>query len=282
MSSENDVPLGEGSRRYYEQQFGERIRKVSKSGNTPPSNGGGWNWNGRAGAGLILGVIFIVIRIILVVARTDSSAPSYTYKPVVPQKLEADFHFRKHLNDVPIQDDAKDIQPDPAFGPLALIPNPANPQLDQRDVPLLEGLCYRIHTESQQFERTPGSRICRFLNADEQALITKAARGQALNRNERFDLIVSLKVVLQRADFFDGDSFRTVALPAELVLRHNADPNQPAEEIRQFNRSLLERCYPEQIVPLRERDTLDDQSREQWRKRARADLDKAKKEQAKR
>jgi hypothetical protein len=90
MSSENDVPLGDEARRYYERQFGERIRQVRKRGGTPPSPGGSKE-DEYAGTALILGVICIITRIILFGASTDSSEPSYSSKPSPPPGFKADF-----------------------------------------------------------------------------------------------------------------------------------------------------------------------------------------------
>jgi hypothetical protein len=89
MSSENDVPLGDEARRYYERQFGERIRQVRKRGGTSPNVGS--KRDEGAGTVVVLGVIFILINIMLAVARTDSSEPSYSYKRSPPPGFKADF-----------------------------------------------------------------------------------------------------------------------------------------------------------------------------------------------
>lgn len=86
MSTENDVPLGEGSRRYYEQMFGDRIRQVNKGGGSVPRrDSGGSNGTGRAGCGVAI-AIFVVIRIIAAVLSTHShpSSRSYTLPPPPP------------------------------------------------------------------------------------------------------------------------------------------------------------------------------------------------------
>ena len=80
MSTENDVPLGEGSRDYYERKFADRIRQVRKSGGAPRGDKGGPNWNGRAGCGVAI-AIFMLIRLIIAVLNTHSHSSSHNYSP---------------------------------------------------------------------------------------------------------------------------------------------------------------------------------------------------------
>jgi hypothetical protein len=80
MSTENDVPLGEGSRGYYERMFGDRIRQVRKGGDAPKRDNGAPNWNGRAGCGVAIAV-FMLIRIIFAVLNAHSHTPSYHNSP---------------------------------------------------------------------------------------------------------------------------------------------------------------------------------------------------------
>jgi hypothetical protein len=92
MSSENDVPLNDPAR-YYEKQFGDRVRNVAKPGarGPSPSSGGGRGWWGGGGAA-IFGII-IIVRLLL--SLGGSSRPSYNYQPP-PQ-----FHFdQKKLDDI--------------------------------------------------------------------------------------------------------------------------------------------------------------------------------------
>jgi hypothetical protein len=81
MSTENDVPLGEGSRGYYERKFSDRIRQVKKGGGSAPNrDNGGSNGAGRAGCGVAI-AIFILIRIIISVLNSHSHTPTYHYSP---------------------------------------------------------------------------------------------------------------------------------------------------------------------------------------------------------
>jgi hypothetical protein len=275
MSAENDVPLGEGGRSYYEHQFADRIRQVNKSAR-PVRNGTGPNWSGRAGGGgVALFVGLILVRIFIAASRSGSHTPSYTYTP--PPQPRFDVEMQKRLNEIGIRGDQNDVfVPNGLFGPAGAGMNPqAEPRLDAADVPVLTGLCYRIQSEHLQSPRTPGGRICQLLHAGERQLLARASRAEALNEDERRDLIDALNEILAEADFFDGGSFRSVPLPADFVLRHQQLPAQDPGAVQEFNRLLLEHCYPKQIIPLRERPTLTPQAREAWQKRALADLQQA-------
>jgi hypothetical protein len=191
MSTENDVPLGEGSRRYYEQQFGSRIHQINKGCRAPQRDSGGSGWGGgRAGCGAVFVVIF-VLRLIFLFLNTHSNKPSNDF--ALPQH-HFDFGEQQRLPDFPGQDKDKDKdelkrledilrrmkQPDPDAGkPNDDIPvggpgqkppnnepeagkanddNSPGPErlLTQADVPLLEGLCYRIYHEGRQPGASPG------------------------------------------------------------------------------------------------------------------------------
>ena len=78
MATENDVPLGDGARRYYEQQFGERIRQVNKGGSR--SNGAPSNSGARTGCGVVI-LIFLAIRIFSALLRSSPSAPTIREMP---------------------------------------------------------------------------------------------------------------------------------------------------------------------------------------------------------
>jgi hypothetical protein len=84
MSTENDVPLGEGSQRYYEQLFGERIREISKGESARQPDNGGSNGNGRVGCGVLIAVCFL-IRIVTTFLNTHSHSSSYSPPPPAPQ-----------------------------------------------------------------------------------------------------------------------------------------------------------------------------------------------------
>jgi hypothetical protein len=264
MSSEpDDVPLGGESRRYYERKFGDRIRRVSKSGGTRP-NSGGSNKSGCVGAGVAVGIIIVVLRLIIAVSNSRSGTPSYTYtpppilKPVLAQKQEEPelpprFRFQPGRND-----DERE----------------ADPSLKEDDVPVLEGLCLRIHDESQEKVATPGRRIWTLLDAASRKPLAKAASGQALDPNEKLRLFGALNRILAQPVLYDGASFARIGQVEPLRLQFNI--NQIEKTCRKYNRSLLEKCYPDQIMPYRERDWLTREERQAFQARAQTDLELAK------
>lgn len=129
MSTENDVPLGDGARRYYEQLFGDRIRRVNKGSDSAPQGncGGGSNWNGRVGCG-VAAVAFIIIRILLILTHTSSSTPPYDYSTPpahfqlqprieernVPLNERDDLEVRRHLDQLLLDLERAEKQADPA------------------------------------------------------------------------------------------------------------------------------------------------------------------------
>jgi len=286
MSTENDVPLGEGSRRYYEQQFGDRIHQIKKAGGSAPQpSGGGSNWSGRAGCGGIF-VVFFIIRLILLFVRTQSDTPSYNYSP--PQHHQFDFGEQKRLEDLVLKDKDNDELPrlEDILGPHLDKQDPdvgkpnddkfAGPErlLTEADVPLLEGLCYRMDQESRQPGPTPGKRLCTPLPPPDQQRLIKASRGELRRDDEQRQLLRALDLVLHDAALYDGPSFEKVPGVADWVLLNGMIGN-PAKGTPRFNRLLLEKCYPEQIVPLNQRDLINPLGRTLWKRRAKLDLDKA-------
>jgi hypothetical protein len=268
MSSENDVPLGEGSRRYYEQQFGDRIRQVKKGGGRAPSDGGdGSKWQRGAGCGGLLAVFFI-IRIVMVLVGSQSNAPSYNYTPTPP---DFDVGMKQDLNDLFNQPNA------PIFPPVVLEDEKA--LLTDEDVPLLAGLSYRIYQESLRPEAAPGGYLMKLLEPDARTLVVKSARGQALDGNERTELLDGLNEILQQADVWEPAAFRKVPAVQEFLRVHQEVFRGEKLLHRALDRRMvLELCYPQQIVPMDERNKLDGPARELWRKRARLDLDQARRE----
>ena len=112
-------------------------------------------------------------------------------------------------------------------------------------------------------------------------MLRQATRGQPLQQDEKEELLDTLNDdVLARPAFTDGPSFDLV--PGFATLRVMRDRPAGGVELWKYNRRVLEMCYPEQIVPLRERPQLNGPAREQWRKRALLDLEKARQEQPKR
>lgn len=286
MSTENDVPLGEGSRRYYEEQFGDRIRKVSKGGGPGRGGGsGGSNWNGRAGIGIAVGVIVVILRLVLALSRSSSSTPSYTYTPPPQVKFDEDWQKKldkrfgqpekdneeKRINDLLRQI----MEAKPADNPQPDLVQLGENALRDEEVPLPQGLCYRIYQENLQGSRfrasipTPGKRICQLLDDDGRKLIAKAAEGKALDEDEKDELIESLNGLLGRNDLYEVAFFGKVAPVA---------PQAANVPIGRYNRQLLEKCYPQQIVPLSERGKLDAAARLKWLDRASADLTLARKQ----
>jgi hypothetical protein len=80
MSSKNDVPLGEEARRYYEEKFGDRIRRVRNS-DGPTRRIGGEKWEDVKAIVILLG-LFLLIGIILAGGRFHSTAqPSRNANP---------------------------------------------------------------------------------------------------------------------------------------------------------------------------------------------------------
>lgn len=246
MSTENDVPLGEGSRRYYEQQFGDRIHQIKKGGSAAQRDSGNSNWNGRAGCGGLLAAFFI-IRIILALVRTQSSTPSYQPMPGLPPP-----HFADQKK--PLAEQIQEFNPD---AEAAL--------LRDRDVPLPEGLCYRIYQESLRREATPGKHLLKLLDPEVRKLVIKSAQGKILAPKERQVFLDGLNDVLQQADFWDEEAFHQRPRFDDLL----------ATRLRE-RRFLLERCYRRQIVPLSERLRLNERARAtKWKLQAQRDLEAA-------
>ncbi|HEY7328907.1 MAG TPA: hypothetical protein VH592_14785 [Gemmataceae bacterium] len=81
MSTENDVPLGEGSQRYYEQLFGDRIRQINKADSARQADNSGSNNSGRLGCGVMIAAFFL-IRLFTTFLNTHSH--SSTHSPPHP------------------------------------------------------------------------------------------------------------------------------------------------------------------------------------------------------
>jgi hypothetical protein len=283
MSTENDVPLGEGSRRYYEQLFGERVRQVKKGGSAPKPNSGSSNANGRAGCGTAIAIL-IAIRLIAAVLNTHSHTSSYTvHAPPPPRFNGAPFADNHAPEDEAMQRlrqllDNRD--------PFQLRPDEAPHEIDitalltKDDVPLLEGLCYRLYREHLHDGATPGKHLWTLLDPDVRPLCLKAVQGLELDANERQEVLDGLNEVLQDDKFWDPAAFAKLRQSPEFdrlraqVQHPNAAPLPRVED----RRLVLQLCYPRQIVPLNERNKLDAPAREAWRRRAQLDLDEARRE----
>jgi hypothetical protein len=226
----------------------------------------------------------------LAVVRINSSSPSHNFSPPQP---EFDVVLEKRLQDILFDLQAKEevnvradmVRKAAGFEDFPL-PGPRGPEiilnfaehdvlLAQEDVPLLQGLCYRIHEECEKLAATPGKRICLLVDHSTKGLVARAAQGQALDRAEREELFAALNAVLHRTDFVDANSFRGIRGAVALVLMHGLMPDagdKPVVNSPRFNRLILDKCYPHQIVPLHQRDQLDAFEQEQWLRRAQTDL----------
>jgi hypothetical protein len=258
---------------HYEKQFGDRIRGIRKGG---PS-GGGARWNGGAIAGILIGVLIAVMRI----ASNSSSPPTPRWQ--VPQAfnqppMDDRARFERALQELRNQG----ILPPDAFPGLPGVPDVPPDDLNaltEGEVPLWEGLCYRIHQESLKPQPSPGRQICSLLDEDQLTLLRRAARGAQLDDDERGDLLEAFNDLLDNFKLYDADAFRKVALAGGPLDPRNVNPGVEMEKtIRRINRALLEGAYPEQIVPARLKDRLDERSRNLWMDRARRDLEAAKKQ----
>lgn len=261
MSTENDVPLGEGARQYYEQQFGARIRQVKKGGGQP-SGGSSGNW-GKGGCGTIV-LVFIGIRVIAALFRSSGpSSQSYHYNPPPLPPMQQ-----------PMQLDELFVNPPNAR--LGL-PEEADPHLSNaNDVPLLQGLCYRIYQESRRPEPSLGRLMVKRLDPEMRDWLIDVARGKELGDVERLFLLTTLDLTRSEANFWQAKELLEVPVIKDFA-RTRKEPFPLFLSMRE-RRRILELCYPRQIVPLTERDTLDDAGRARWQKIAQADLEAARKQ----
>lgn len=262
MSTENDVPLGEEARRYYEQQFGKRIQQIKKGGKAPQHNpSGSFNWFSPAGYGRIAAAAFLM-HLIVTFVRTQSNTPTYPPLPVLPPP--AFVNQEKPL--------AEQIQEVNAEAEAVL--------LRASDVPWPEGLCYRIYQESLRPDASPGKHLLKLFDPNARRLLIQSAQGQALDGNESQALLIGLNDVLEHADFWDEEAFQQPPPFAEIL-----NKGRIAAQLQGFDdllatrmkerRLLLEHCYPRQIVPLNERHRLDERARTEWVRRAQRDLHEA-------
>lgn len=281
MSTENDVPLGEGSRRYYEQMFGDRIRQVSKSGTAPSRNRPSSGSPGRAGCGVLI-AIFIAIRFIA--AFMGSHSNHTTNNPPPPPRFNAapfpdnrvpDDDALERLRQLMQKQKLNHIEPK---RPLHEVEQ--NFLLTKDDVPFLEGLCYRLYHESLRKEATPGKHFLALMDADVRALVAKAGRGIALDENESAEVLKGLNEILEHRDFWNYESLARLRELQETSRQHdNAQGlHIPPPARMEERRLILQICYPRQIVPLSERNHFGEKARETLREQARMDLGKARRQ----
>lgn len=258
MAAEEDVPLRDAAR-HYEQKFGDKLRQVRKGGARPPAGGGG----SGAGRGAVAGAIIltvIVVRLLIGFAGSSSrrSTPSHTFTP--PPRIDFD-QQRKAFEDLA---DLQREMDERRFGRPPVVPalpgeGPApSYRFEEGDVPLPEGLCYRIEQEAGAAGAfNPGKRVTRLLDSAAREMVRRAARGEALPRVELDELRAALNELLDRRDFYSPAHFLDLRLPPEVTATRDRLEAQvvpvPAEEVRQMNRLALEAAYPAQIVPARAR-----------------------------
>jgi hypothetical protein len=275
MAAEEDVPLGDAAR-HYEQKFGARVRQVRKGGARPPAGGG--SGTGRTAIGLAV-VVIVVVRLALYVGnsgRHSSPAPTFTPPPQVNFEQQ-----RKAFEE--LERVQREMERRRAWRPVAppLPDRGAEPsyRFEEGDVPLPEGLCYRIVREARGDAPTPGKRLTLFLDDEARALVERAARGERLGAVEEGELRAALNEVLERRELYDERFFRDRDLPPEAQAVAARRERADATELRKLNRLALEAAYPRQIVAVSARG-LRPAGRETWTEVARKDLEEARQEDA--
>jgi hypothetical protein len=266
MRPDNPLPSGEGAPDYYDRLFGDRIRRIRK-GTPPPAprvTGGG---NAGRGIGIIVAVLVLGFFRILSSDRSfRHSSPDFT----APRFQVPD---RQRLEQM------APVIPEPR--PIPFPAQPAWPLQDDRvlskeDVPLVEGLCYRIYQESRQAAPRPGHRIWALLDAQGRELVRRGASGVWLDPPEQDCLFAALNAVLARASLYDRKAFQSVRVPLNDANVHRLVTGVPlaGQELALANRALLEAAYPAQILPRLDVPGWDDPPADQLRRRARADLER--------
>jgi hypothetical protein len=255
MAADDDVPLRDAAH-HYERQFGAKIRQVQKPGARPPagSGGTGGSGTGRGALWAVLVLVFIVIRVVIGVSSSSSrhSTPSFNFTP--PPQIDFEQQRKVFAELDKLQKDAEQQrQARRPLVPALLDEGPAlSYRFEEGDVPLPEGLCYRISQEARGANVTPGSRLAAFLDARGRDLVGRAARGEQLAAAEVAALRAALNAVLDRRELYDERYFRGLDLPPEAQalaakcagLAGRVD----VAEVRKLNRLALEAAYPRQIV----------------------------------
>ncbi len=124
------------------------------------------------------------------------------------------------------------------------------------DLPLPEGLCYRLVQGGRSGEG-PAVRVEKFLDEGARGRMIRIAREEALKDGDAEALRGALNRLVERPDFYSEGAFRGVDLPAEaraLALLQAEDRGLVVgADARKLNRLALEAAFPAQIVPARER-----------------------------
>jgi hypothetical protein len=79
----NDVPLNDAGRDYYARQFGSRIQSVRKHGAAPPTSSVNPGC-ARAGGGVAVGVICLIVRLLIGFGSSSSSTSTYSTPAYTP------------------------------------------------------------------------------------------------------------------------------------------------------------------------------------------------------
>jgi hypothetical protein len=264
------LPSGEGAPDYYERQFGDRIRQIRKGGARPPRDGGGGSSGGRIATGVIIAILFGVFR-----AAGCGRPTRQTYPPpAVPRVQVPNRLWQEALERV----DANRLQP--VLPPVILDPEVVAFQLDDEDVPLPEGLCYRIYQESRQAGPSPGNAVWNLLDESGRGLVRRAAIGGALNAGDENLLFTALNgQILASRRLYDPAAFAGVLRPGDENVRRLTGGLPLADrDLVRANRALLEAAYPAQIIPTGQAEQMGEKDRDQWVRRARDDLGQARRQ----
>lgn len=153
------------------------------------------------------------------------------------------------------------------------------PLLSPADVPLPQGLCYRIYQESRQKQACPGKRIWTLLDAHGRQVIQKVASGTGGNSAPQAECFAVLNKLLKCANLYDEAAFRRVDLLPDITLQHlRLGMALAPQEIAWANRALLQSAYPRQIAPPPGGPGGVRAPAGQWKERARADLEAARRQ----
>jgi hypothetical protein len=280
MAAEEDVPLGDAAR-HYEQKFGDKVRQVQKRGAQPPAGPSG---GGRGAAAAVVIVAFIVVRGLISFGnnsgRHSSPPPTFTTPP--PQiDFEQQRKLFAELERLQREDQQRFGRPPAA---PALPDNGPEPsyRFEENDLPLPEGLCFRVEREAGAAAPfNPGKRVHLLLDPAARELVKRAAKGEGLGRVEVDELRAALNEVTGRRDFYFAPCFADLALPEEArALADKLDAGQllTEAEARKLNRLALEAAYPRQIIPAESRARLDPVALQRWKERAREDLAEARRQ----
>ena len=119
------------------------------------------------------------------------------------------------------------------------------------------GLCSKLESAHNQDSPSPSGRIWQFLPEDVQRSVADTAQGADPKAKPDDLFIGALNEILERRDFYREEDFLNVQIPpapqqaGRLLNRVSSGRDQDRlspEEVRRFNRILLEASYPEEIA----------------------------------